>query len=74
MNIYLVSRTDDWGYDDYDEMVVIAGSAIQAKDLTMIEHSRKYSGWVKSKNLLEAKKIGTTDKDPQIVLESFNAG
>lgn len=31
MNIYLISRISDWGYDDYGEAVVIAVNETEAK-------------------------------------------
>jgi len=30
MNIYKITRTDEWGYDDYDAAIVIAESAYAA--------------------------------------------
>lgn len=31
MNIYLVERTDDWDYDDYDQFVCFANSEEEAR-------------------------------------------
>jgi hypothetical protein len=35
MNIYLVSRTDDWGYDHYDSFVCAAPDEETAKQLNV---------------------------------------
>ena len=35
MNIYLLNRTDKWGYDDFDSFVVVAESDEEAKNLKL---------------------------------------
>lgn len=74
MNIYLVTRTDNWGYDDYDSMVVVAPNATSAKEFTIQTHPAECYDWTTLKNL-EAELVGTTSKKQRsTILESFNAG
>ena len=73
MNIYLLTRTDRWSYDDYDSTVVIAKNEEEAKQISI--KSLGSSGWVSSSDLINAELIGKAiDKEPKIVLSSFNAG
>ena len=73
MNIYLVERIDDWGYDDYIAMVVIAKNPKEAKEYTIKTHDIRF-GWTIAKNL-KSKLIGASKaKRQRIVLDSFNAG
>jgi hypothetical protein len=73
MNIYLVERTDNWGYDNYTAMVVIAKNPKEAKEYTIKTHEISF-GWTIAKNL-KVKLVGTSKaKRQKIILESFNAG
>jgi hypothetical protein len=73
--IYLLRRTDEWIYDEYDSVVVIAGSEEDAMEVG------PYGGnWADNK-YLEVTKVGvvTADVDDEwsdgsLVLASFNAG
>lgn len=84
MNIYLVSRTDNWGHDDYDAFVVIAESAESACATTPERYACSQVGewdgvgtssWP-GINHVRAELVGTTIVPEQegIVLRSFNAG
>jgi hypothetical protein len=76
MNLYLVER-DDWGYDEYDGFVVAANTEEEAMALINKEHDpeRNFSDWPNVGNKT-IEKIGTTDSytEPEIILDSFNAG
>ena len=86
MNIYLVRRTDDWGYDQYDSFVCVAESEEQAKllnphydpyfeDEMFYNFNERCWCWVNSPDLLEAIKIGVSDEDKvKVILASYNAG
>lgn len=86
MNVYLVRRTDDWDYDQYDSFVCIAESEEQAKLLNpqydayfetemFYDFDKNYIDWVSSPDLLEVTKIGVSDSDEvKIILTSYNAG
>ena len=67
MNIYLVERTDDVGYDEYDAFVVSAKDENEA--LVTIGGKQFF------KENTEFKIVGTTtSKISEIILGSFNAG
>lgn len=84
MNIYKVSRTDKWSYDDYDSFVVIAEDEKTAlythpsgRMLTFIDENKSYTGnWVNSPMFLKVELIGIASNDmkPGIIINSFNAG
>lgn len=86
MNIYLVRRTDNWDYDQYDSFVCVAESEEQAKLLNpqydpyfetemFYDFNRNYCDWASSPDLLEVTKIGVSDSDEvKIILRSYNAG
>jgi hypothetical protein len=49
MRIYLVKRTDDWGYDDYDSFVCYAKSAYSARQMHPDEEiywDKKEKKWI----------------------------
>ena len=66
MNIYLVSRTDDWGYDDWDSFVVAASDEETARNT-------RPDGVCKV-DTLEVELIGTTETHDGVILASYNAG
>jgi hypothetical protein len=70
MNIYLVSRTDDIGYDEYDSIVIAAKTAQEACSV----HPGG-DAWQKPEDL-KVELIGKAIKGSKqgIVLASFNAG
>jgi hypothetical protein len=74
MNIYLVSRTDEVDFDEYDAMVVIAKDEQSAKDFTIKETRR--DAWTLEESKLKVVLIGTANHGlkEKIVLDSFNAG
>ena len=67
MKIYLVSRTDKIGYDEYDAWVVVAETPAKAKALC------NWADGSPSNDELRAKEIKPLKK-PQVILGSFNAG
>lgn len=67
MKIYLVTRTDDYSYDEFDAVVVIEKTPKRA-----MEFCEKYF----NKGMMTCELIGTATKKHKsgTVLESFNAG
>lgn len=84
MNLYLVSRTDSVGYDEYDAFVVASESAEQAKLYSPeggLYTTGHYDSWsIRVYNywsvLVEVTLVATATDLPEghIVLASFNAG
>lgn len=76
MNIYLISRTDNVGYDEYDAFVVAAGNEIEATLFLLGKYDKPLSHYGEWSNKTEWKLIGTTDvyTEPTEILGSFNAG
>lgn len=82
MNIYLLERTDDFGYDEYDSAILVAKSAKAAAKIAPngipIVHWGISSqwGWVDSPDKVKVKRIGTALKNAKtgVVCASFNAG
>ena len=76
--VYLVT-VEEYGYDEYDSMVVIANNEQEAIDLCKSEdyETAKTSwlsvGFVKAQGKITATEIDLT-KDSQVILKSFNAG
>lgn len=89
MNLYLVSRTDDIGYDEYDAFVCAAESEEQARKMLPFdeelvreeteENIRNLTiwEWTNDLNNIEVTHIGKADEKytkPTVILASFNAG
>lgn len=86
MKLYLVTRTDDWSYDDYDSFLVAAEN--EASALSYHPNGQKledylskedimygyYGGWTFKENLtIEC--IGESySKEEKVIIRSFNAG
>ena len=81
MKLYLISRTDDWGYDEFDSFVVAAESEENAFKLypamkDSADDGFKYSnyGWTFRENL-KIECIGESySKEEKVIISSFNAG
>lgn len=73
LKIYLVSRTDEIGWDEYVAAVVVAESEEQALTLNPM-HPIEDDDWPKYPKTVRL--VGSTDKyaKPTIILSSFNAG
>ena len=84
MNIYVVSRTDDIGWDEWDAVVVCAKSEADARIIhpnSWAESADEWSdarGWVAdpSSEHLSVRLLGpsTEGEERGVVLASFNAG
>jgi hypothetical protein len=88
--LYLVSRNDSWGYDEYSEFVVCASSEDEAKrthpsgafsEADWIDkegYNTKYHGWVKPSQIdtLTVKLIGFAEPtlEKGVVCASYHAG
>jgi len=88
MNLYLVKRTDDWHYGDYDSMVVVAKDEESARQIHPREGELMFPGetrggqwrsifspWAKSPDLVDVTLLGTSiEQEEHVVLASYNAG
>jgi len=78
MNIYLVSQTENTGYDTYDSFICYANSEEEARNINPDgeEWGYMFSAWCSSPDNAIAIPIGYTDEEvePDIILASFNAG
>lgn len=85
MKLFLVKRTDDIGYDEYDAFVCAAESEEQARSMLPDDewHMKEYviglimCEWTKDLNKIEVEYIGEADEkytEPAVILASFNAG
>lgn len=75
MNIYKVSRKDEWDYDEFDSLVCYAESEEKAMEILPYgEHTRYTSYW--NKENLDVELIGENKLIIQesIIVSSFNAG
>lgn len=83
MKLYFVTRTDDWGYDDFDSFVVAAESEENA--LKFHPHGKYFEEddyfdngevyqWTSRENL-KIECIGESySKEEKVIIASFNAG
>jgi hypothetical protein len=70
-NIYLLERTDRWGYDEYDSAVVAAYDEDSAKAL----FPQSYAYGKPIAEVLKVTLVGTTWSDElDLILGSYNAG
>jgi len=81
--LYLVSRTDFVGYDEYDGFVIAAPNAAAARHThpnnrmpVRSSWSSKGGTWPVTPEALKVRKIGVAAAGvkPKVVLASFNAG
>lgn len=80
MNLYLISRPDRVGYDEYDSAVVCANSEGEARRIHPSENEQwtgvedTYGSWVNA-NRVRVKLIGVAVEGlDRVVCASFNAG
>lgn len=73
MKLFLVKRTDESGYDEYDGLVVRAESADRAEAIATNANGigMGYTGL--GPHNIEVTEI-TVDGDEEVILDSFNAG
>lgn len=81
MNIYKITRTDRWGYDEYDTHIIIADNTEEVVKLANSKEHHTYDGVLEGKNwsdesiiTLEGTYTNIGDNTPFILLSSFNAG
>jgi len=74
MNLYLIERTDRVGYDEYDSIVVAAENEEEALEMGPNWPDKDYGGCWASKEKLIIELIGTTTRDRDVIITSFNAG
>ena len=74
MKIFLLRRIDQVGYDEYDALVVVAGTEDEARE--MVNNTAggyRYSADWTDRTNVECMVINSKTK-PGIILDSFNAG
>ena len=80
MNIYLVERTDNIGYEQYDSFICITKNEQEARETHPSEWDKnefEWQDWIEfSKiNSLKVTMIGvSSEQKKRVVLTSFNAG
>jgi hypothetical protein len=80
MKIFLLRRTDEWGYEDYDAIVVCANDANDAitidPDGKPFKYKNPFGAWARTTGDIECTEIGVANKDQKrgVILASFNAG
>jgi hypothetical protein len=90
MRLFKLTRTDKWGYDDYDEIVVAAPDEASARRISPNDHHVwsdeqncwlsndepvTYNSWCERIDTLRVKELGTANSlEPGLILASFNAG
>lgn len=80
MNIYLLTQSDNTGYDTYDAVVVVANSEEEARNInpgSSWGNEDEYPTWANSPETVDVTLLGLytgNDKEAGIILESFNAG
>lgn len=81
MNIYLISQTENNGYDTYDSAVVIAPDEATARNMDpqgegQIDWADTQFSWASHPSAVKVELIGTAlpDAQPTVVCASFNAG
>lgn len=76
MNLYLVSRTDRVGYDEYDSMVVAAENEDDARLMKPYNaDGYDWQDWTDHPETLTVELIGTAlDNTSRVVITSYNAG
>jgi hypothetical protein len=77
MNIYLLSQSDNRGYDTYDSCVVYAESDDAARLITPSEYAKFGRGeWASCPENVEVLYLGaaTLSMRAGVILASFNAG
>jgi hypothetical protein len=80
VNLYLISQTEEEGYDTYDSAVVCAASEDEARKLHPSGRNEQwgtaYSAWCAAPESVTVKQIGVAveERPAGIVLASFNAG
>lgn len=83
MNLYLLSQSDNTGYDTYDSCVIAAKNEAEARKMhpdgsTPVEKWAEdiWDEWAKQPDQVEVKLIGKAVKGTEVgvILASFNAG
>ena len=73
MKLYLLKRTDEWGYDEYDSLVYAAESAQDAVDMSLKDDM--YDDWT-TQNYIDITFLGFAESNITRgkIIGSFNAG
>ena len=74
MLIWLVERTDNVGWDEYDAFIIMASSELKARQLANEGSADEGHLWTDI-SIVKANPIGQTEETVErVVLGSFNAG
>lgn len=71
MKLYLVERTDMPHYDEYDSVLVRAAKPSDALEMVCV--SEKFSGF-KANGSNASVTLVTASGEPEVIIDSFNAG
>ena len=81
MKLFLISRKDDYGYDDFDSAVVCAENEETARNTNPngsgpVEWGQKWTSWANHPDLVVVTYLGEADPNVAagVVCSSFNAG
>ena len=80
MNLYLLSQSDNSGYDTYDSCVVCAKSKKDAITITpdesVFKENEMFATWANKLVNIKCEHIGKASKKQKrgVILASFNAG
>jgi len=77
MKLYLLTRTDDWGYDSHDAFVVAAENEESALEWHPYGDKREidsWGSWTRRENI-KIQCIGKSNSPVEkVIIASFNAG
>ena len=76
--VYLVEVEEEWSYNEYDSMVVIADNEQEAIEMCKAEDYESDNAWsgdgfIKDQGKITAKEIDLNTNESKIILASFNA-
>jgi hypothetical protein len=81
MQLYLLSQTENTGYDTYDSCVVAADNEKEAKTMhpngyDVIPFKDDYFSWTNDPDNVDCMKIGTATKEMKrgVICASYHAG
>jgi hypothetical protein len=77
MRLWKLTRTDKWGYDDFDSAIVAANTEQEARSITPDgDPFDDDTCWASAPERVLVERLGTAKKGTQagVVLASFNAG
>ena len=81
MKLYLLTQSDNDGYDTYDSCIVCAKDEVDAKNITptgegVFRETTGFSFWAYNASAITCEEIGVANDSQErgVILSSFNAG